>query len=82
MIEVFKTNVTDRSHANRLIDLIHSNFKGYKANFDLQDCDHILRVKSLAGPVQSSLLIHLFQQEGFSAEVLTDDLPVLAKPAL
>jgi len=72
MVEVFKTNVNDRSQANKLVDLIHNIFAGYKANFDLQDCDKILRVKSSTGSVQSSRLITLLKEFGFNAEVLPD----------
>jgi hypothetical protein len=72
MIEVFKTNVTERDHANMLIGLIHKIFIDYKANFDLDDCDNILRVKSSEGKVQSSCLVDLLKHFGFHAEVLPD----------
>ena len=75
MVEVFKTNVNDRRHADRLIDQIHIAFSDYKANFDLEDCDRILRVKSASGSIQPSLLIGLLKHLGFHAEVLTDDNP-------
>lgn len=70
MIEVFKTNVEDRDHANMLVDQIHKSFEDHNANFDLEDCDRILRVKCATGSVQSSLLINLLAGHGFSAEVL------------
>jgi hypothetical protein len=73
MVEVFKTNVKDQYQADLLIDQIHKNFIGYKANFDLQDCDKILRVKSVIGLIQSSSLINLLKDFGFHAEVLPDD---------
>ena len=79
MVEVFKTNVEDRGHAKMLIEKIHQHFIDYKANFDLEDCDKILRVKSFAGHVQSTLLIHLLKQFGFQAEVLDDDFPLVQK---
>jgi len=72
MVEVFKTNVTNPDHANRLIDQIHHAFGEYKANFDLEDCDRILRVKSNTGSIQASLLIDLLNNSGFRAEVLPD----------
>jgi hypothetical protein len=72
MVEVFKTNVKERMHANMLIGQIHRAFTGYKANFDLDDCDRILRVKSTMGPVDSFRLIHLLQELGFKAEILPD----------
>jgi hypothetical protein len=73
MVEVFKTNVTQSDHANGLLDLIHETFDGYTANFDLQDCDHILRVKSNKGPVESSAIIMLLKKSGFDADVLPDE---------
>ncbi len=72
MVEVFKTDVNSQDHADRLIDEIRHTCLGYKANFDLEDCDRILRVKSSSGKVQASLFINLLKDSGFSAEVLPD----------
>ncbi|MDQ6844798.1 MAG: hypothetical protein M3Z92_10665 [Bacteroidota bacterium] len=76
MIEVFKTNVKERYHANMLVDQIHKTFKGHEANFDLDDCDNILRIKCTSGLVEPSLLIHLLKDFGFHAEVLPDIPPL------
>ncbi|SRR6266480_3167019 len=76
MVEVFKTNVTDRLHAAMLIEQIHKTFVGYTANFDLEDCDRILRVKCTKGFIESSPIIDLLNYFGFTAEVLPDDEPV------
>jgi len=73
MIEVFKTNVNDPGQAAMLIERIHKTFHTYSANFDLQDCDRILRVKCSKGVVASSCLINLLNQLGFVAEVLPDE---------
>ena len=70
MIEVFKTNVKDHILANILTDQIHKTFVDYKANFDLQDCDKILRVKCTTGLIQCDCLINLLKDFGFHAEVL------------
>lgn len=75
MIEVFKTDVTCPDHAGVLVDLIHDAFPHYRANFDLQDCDRILRVVSTAGPVQTESLLLLVQAYGYSAEPLPDEVP-------
>lgn len=72
MIEVFKTNVQNQQEANRLIDEIHQAFIDYTANFDLEDCDRILRVQCETGFVQPFLLIRLLKDFGFQAEVLAD----------
>lgn len=73
MIEVFKTNVTDRDVANMLLDQIHLTFIGYQANFDLEDCDKILRVCFESGIVQPSLIISLLKYFKYEAEVLQEN---------
>jgi hypothetical protein len=73
MVEVFKTNVRNRDQAGMLIDQIHKSFAEYRANFDLEDCDKILRVKCTTGLIQSSVLINLLKEFGFDAEVLPDE---------
>ena len=76
MVEVFKTNVSKTDEAEMLVDRIHLNFAEYKVNFDLEDCDKILRVKSTSGSVQPGTLIEFLKDLGFSAEVLPDDFPL------
>lgn len=75
MVEVFKTDVHEGSHAKMLVDEIHKSFSNYKANFDLQDCDNILRVKCLSGQVDASVLIGFLKDFGFNAQVLPDTPP-------
>jgi len=70
MVEVFKTNVEHRVHAIMLIEQIHKAFPEYRANFDLDDCDRILRVASVTGTVEACRLIQLLEERGFKAEVL------------
>ena len=74
-VEVFKTNVRDWDHAKMLMDQIHKTFVDYNANFDLEDCDHILRVTSTTGFVHTSFLIDILKELGCHAEVLPDDFP-------
>lgn len=46
MVEVFKTNITDKMTALNLTTDLYRQFPGGKINFDLDDCDRILRVES------------------------------------
>ena len=83
MIEVFRTDVHTSDQAQMLIDQIHNVFNDYKINFDLEDCDKILRVECFTGLVASTVLIELLQSFGFMADVLPDDAPWIngkAKP--
>lgn len=77
MVEVFKTNVRDPDQADTLIDLIHQSFKEVEANFDLDDCDRILRVESSTGVIPSQILIEFLKKFGCQAEVLPDEIPLL-----
>lgn len=45
MIEIFKTNVDTVRQAEILLALLHRHFPYAEINFDLEDCDKILRVK-------------------------------------
>lgn len=74
MVEVFKTNVQTRHHAQLLLNRIHACFGQYRASFDLEDCDRVLRVESCYGVVPPHSLIELLQEAGFQAEVLPDEL--------
>jgi hypothetical protein len=73
MIEVFKTNVNNRTDANRLVEAIHKLCAEHMANFDLEDCDKILRIKS-AREVYADDIIGLLEDYGFNAEVLQDEM--------
>jgi hypothetical protein len=73
MIEVFKTNVCDYYQAKLLVQIIHKRFGGYRANFDLHDCDRILRIVS-HGNVNARAIIELLCSYGFICDVLPDDI--------
>ncbi len=75
-VEVFKTNVADPERAKWLVDQIERKFVNCKVNFDLDDCDRILRVVS-EGKIQSDLLIDLLKNVGYKAEVLPDTIQTI-----
>lgn len=72
MIEVFKTNVCDNWMAGVVVDVIHRLHRDYKANFDLDDRDRILRIQSATGEVPPGPVISLLSHFGITAEVLPD----------
>ena len=47
MVEIFKTNVRKKADAIYIINFLKNLFPDYKINFDLEDCDKILRVEAL-----------------------------------
>lgn len=74
-VEVFKTNVTDELTALSIVAHIEMIFDDCAANFDLDDCDNILRVVSHKSPIDVMALVQLLKRFGFEAEVLSDDVP-------
>jgi len=68
MIEVFKTNVQKVSQANKLIALLRQYFPDSKINFDLKDCDKILRVEGVNFMVEKIMM--LVNERGFVCKVL------------
>lgn len=72
MIEVFKTNITCPEKAKQLVEQIHQTFAKYTANFDLSDCDNILRVVYGAADKPSLYFIEWLNTLGCVAEVLPD----------
>ena len=74
MVEVFKTNVKDEVQSQVLINLLHTSFPAYKANFDLDDCDRILRICGITNPLQAYQVINLLRDFGVQAEVLPDEV--------
>jgi len=70
MVEVFKTNVEDPIHAKTLIHLLSEQFPGSRVNFDLQDCDRILRIEGQGFIVEK--VVSLVGEKGFYCECLAD----------
>jgi hypothetical protein len=68
MVEVFKTNVEQPEHSEMLIDQLISYIPNSEINFDLEDCDKILRIE--AESVSNQLIIEILHQNGYYAEVL------------
>jgi hypothetical protein len=69
MVEVFKTNVQKKIQSKTLLCILSEAFPAFKINFDLSDCDKVLRVE---GENMETLRIMLLVREyGFACEVLT-----------
>jgi hypothetical protein len=77
MIEVFKTNVTHRDDAAQIVEQIHRFLRHCVANFDLDDCDHILRVQGIREDTDCFRIMGLVKSYGYEAIVLPDDFEPL-----
>jgi hypothetical protein len=76
MIEVFKTNVIDFREAAEIMSQIHRSLSHCVANFDLDDCDHILRVQGIRGEADIFIITGLMRRCGYEATVLPDDFEI------
>ena len=68
MVEIFKTNVHDVLQAEKIISLLNIHFPAFMINFDLHDCDKILRVKGESIPVDE--IVSLVSANGFQCSLL------------
>jgi hypothetical protein len=68
MVEVFKTNVQEVSEASKLVGLLLRHFPGSKINFDLHDCDKVLRVEGKNFVTETVIVI--VKENGFACDVL------------
>jgi hypothetical protein len=69
MVEVFKTNVQHRELAEQLASILRGRFAFSRINFDLEDCDKILRVEGQQICVEN--IIEILSTHGLECEVLT-----------
>lgn len=68
MVEVFKTNVRRQSDANKVIGILLQHFPCSKINFDLKDCDRILRVEGEKFIAEK--IIILVKENGYHCDML------------
>ncbi|KAF2341805.1 hypothetical protein DMB71_07815 [Flavobacterium tistrianum] len=47
VVEIFKTNVQKESDRDYVMTVMQNQFPDYKINFDLEDCDKILRIEGV-----------------------------------
>ena len=68
MVEVFKTDVNEQERSIIIVQKLIQNFPDNKINFDLDDCDKILRVEG--ENVFSGRIMELLNQEGHECQIL------------
>ncbi len=59
MVEIFKTNVNTKRQANGILKVLHAHLPACHFNFDLDDCDRILRVQTSNCPVEIQTIIQI-----------------------
>ncbi|MCP9753343.1 hypothetical protein [Ferruginibacter sp. HRS2-29] len=71
-IEIFRTDVYDRAEADMIVERLHAAFTAYLANFDLHDCDRILRIESRSGEIAAAPVIKMMEEMGYEATLIYD----------
>jgi hypothetical protein len=68
MVEVFKTDVRQRRQAKLLLGILQKRFPLLRINFDLEDCDKILRVEG--ENIQHEKIARLIIENGYQCHIL------------
>ena len=68
VVEVFKTNVEEVRLSELLIQQLLNHFPDSRVNFDMEDCDKILRIEAEA--IIPEKIIEVLNANGYSCEVL------------
>jgi hypothetical protein len=61
MVEIFKTNVNNKRLAAKMLKELSASFPCCCFNFDLDDCDRILRVQSDGSPIYIDKIIQMLE---------------------
>lgn len=68
MVEAFITNVQKKAESKMLLSVFSEAFPSFKINFDLSDCDKVLRVEG--DNIEPSRIMTLVKEHGFRCEIL------------
>ena len=68
MVEVFKTDVQKKTQSKKLLCVLAEVFPAFKMNFDLSDCDKVLRVEG--DNIETLMIMSLVKEYGFNCETL------------
>ena len=69
-VEVFKTNVVHKRAAKTIIEQIGMHQPKYKCNFDLDDCDKVLRIENQGGDVDAQFVFQILEKNNHKGSIL------------
>lgn len=72
VVEVFKTNIQNKTQAKAIVNILKNEFPKYKINIDLEDCDKVLRVECDHNIVAVESILNLVQNYNINIEILID----------
>ncbi len=68
MVEIFKTSIESREQSEIMKQDLLNLFPGAKINFDLDDCDRILRIED--DKICPQEVLNFLAHKGFEVEIL------------
>lgn len=68
MVEIFKTNVVEKTQAMLVQKILSNAFPQYKINFDLSDCDKVLRIEGET--IVPKSIIALLEANAYTCELI------------
>jgi len=72
MVEIFKTNVNSKKLAEKVLKTLHALLPAYLFNFDLEDCDRILRAQSTAHLMEINRIIEIVKDHGIEINLFEE----------
>lgn len=66
LVEIFKTDIGQVRVAAHIVQQLSQHFPDYRINFDLEDCDRILRIESRHTSIDSKQIIRLMAGLGYA----------------
>lgn len=72
MVEIFRTDVKSKRLAGKILKALQLNLPAFHFNFDLDDCDRILRVQSNGLPFEYSRIMQIVRGHEVEISVLEE----------
>ena len=72
MVEIFRTNVKNKRLAGKVLKVLQAHLPAFNFNFDLDDCDRILRVQSNECPVECIKIIQIVKDHAVEISLFED----------
>jgi len=69
IVEIFKTDVSTISDANSIIKKLRMHFPSFRINFDLNDCDKILRLEAKSD-IEIDKIVKIVKNLNFKIELV------------
>lgn len=70
MIEVFRTNIQDKEAADCILLKLQHQFPDAEVNFDLEDCDKVLRINSPKSMINIKKITDIVKGLGYTIDIL------------